>query len=332
MSQPPAVPARLDTFFQAVAAARAKAQPDLEKDPDAEDEANVKSFAARHSAEGLKVVLVTSGGTTVPLEANTVRFLDNFSSGRRGAAMVEQYLRKGYAVVFLTRVGSAKPFARLVQDATSTHFDTALLDTLQLFNKPGGTEGVQLTSQDSATDAMLTAIKTYQAVKGKGLLLEIPFMSLTDYLLKLRSCTRGLQDLGRNAQMVFAAAVSDFYIPINEMAEHKIQSRDGPLQLVLEQTPKALGAVRHVWAPQAHVVSFKLETDREILIPKARGAIENYNVHLVVANELKSRYQHVFLVSSANEETIERGDSELEVPLVEALCEAHKTYADGADE
>ena len=33
--------------------------------------------------------LVTSGGTTVPLERRTVRFIDNFSSGNRGAALTE---------------------------------------------------------------------------------------------------------------------------------------------------------------------------------------------------------------------------------------------------
>lgn len=31
------------------------------------------------------IVLVTSGGTAVPLERQTVRYLDNFSTGSRGA-------------------------------------------------------------------------------------------------------------------------------------------------------------------------------------------------------------------------------------------------------
>ena len=34
-------------------------------------------------------VLITSGGTAVPLEMQTVRFLDNFSTGNRGAASAE---------------------------------------------------------------------------------------------------------------------------------------------------------------------------------------------------------------------------------------------------
>ena len=38
---------------------------------------------------GQEIVLVTSGGTAVPLEKQTVRFLDNFSTGNRGALSSE---------------------------------------------------------------------------------------------------------------------------------------------------------------------------------------------------------------------------------------------------
>ena len=34
-------------------------------------------------------MVITSGGTTVPLEKNTVRFIDNFSTGTRGATSAE---------------------------------------------------------------------------------------------------------------------------------------------------------------------------------------------------------------------------------------------------
>jgi hypothetical protein len=36
------------------------------------------------------------------------------------------------------------------------------------------------------------------------------------------------------------------------------------------------------WAPDAFVVSFKLETDEDLLIPKAVGALNTYGVHAVV--------------------------------------------------
>jgi phosphopantothenate-cysteine ligase len=38
------------------------------------------------------VVVVTSGGTIVPLEQRCVRFIDNFSAGTRGALSTEQFL------------------------------------------------------------------------------------------------------------------------------------------------------------------------------------------------------------------------------------------------
>lgn len=44
---------------------------------------------ASATASGRPVVLVTSGGTKVPLEKNAVRFIDNFSTGTRGSRLVE---------------------------------------------------------------------------------------------------------------------------------------------------------------------------------------------------------------------------------------------------
>ena len=36
-----------------------------------------------------KIICVTSGGTSVPLEKNTVRSIENFSTGKRGAISTE---------------------------------------------------------------------------------------------------------------------------------------------------------------------------------------------------------------------------------------------------
>lgn len=50
-------------------------------------------FAAGPAGEpGRRIVLITSGGTTVPLERRCVRFIDNFSSGSRGAKSAERFL------------------------------------------------------------------------------------------------------------------------------------------------------------------------------------------------------------------------------------------------
>ncbi len=40
--------------------------------------------------------------------------------------------------------------------------------------------------------------------------------------------------------------------------------------MAVAQVPKMLGALRQQWCPQSMVVSFKLETDQQILLKKVR--------------------------------------------------------------
>lgn len=63
-----------------------------------------------------RIVCVTSGGTTVPLEQRCVRFIDNFSSGHRGATSTEYFLKAGYSVIFLYRRGSYQPYCTSLPD------------------------------------------------------------------------------------------------------------------------------------------------------------------------------------------------------------------------
>jgi phosphopantothenate-cysteine ligase len=58
------------------------------------------------------IVLVTSGGTSVPMESNTVRSIENFSTGHRGAVSAEKFLSRDYGVIFLTRDKAMRPFLR----------------------------------------------------------------------------------------------------------------------------------------------------------------------------------------------------------------------------
>ena len=60
--------------------------------------------------KGAPIAFVTSGGTSIPLEKNTVRSIENFSTGRRGALSTEYFLKKGFNVIFLYRKGSIQPF------------------------------------------------------------------------------------------------------------------------------------------------------------------------------------------------------------------------------
>jgi len=159
-----------------------------------------------------------------------------------------------------------------------------------------------------------------------------------------------------------------------DLPTHKIQSSrgeegDSGLKLSLRPVPKFLGAaplvwfchprsdsssagcLRHEWAPQAFLVSFKLETDETLLIPKAESAIQHYGVHAVVsasspsclselmplrqvANELLSRAERVTIVSRGEAfhvEELRRGSQgvELERSIVEAVSRKHDRWLAG---
>ena len=80
-----------------------------EKNEAMEQEEKIKKFIK--GVRG-KVVIVTSGGTSVPLEKNTVRSLENFSTGTRGAISTEQFLsqNKTTRVIYFHRKGCKRPY------------------------------------------------------------------------------------------------------------------------------------------------------------------------------------------------------------------------------
>jgi len=74
----------------------------------------VENFLATQASSG-PVVIVTSGGTSVPLEKNTVRSVENFSSGTRGALSAEEFLRQSdnALIIYFHRIrpSSKMPFS-----------------------------------------------------------------------------------------------------------------------------------------------------------------------------------------------------------------------------
>ena len=273
-----------------------QAPPDL-----SETESKLAEFVKyQHDVCKRSVCLVTSGGTTVPLELNTVRFVDNFSAGTRGSASAEYFLAAGYAVVFLHRDKSLMPFSR--------HVDT--LELLQSMDLQA--DGTIRLSGRSAVSLKPIVERSKQF---SGNLLCIKFTSLTSYLWLLRLSSQVLAKVSsdeRRSLLYLAAAVSDFYIPAQELPEHKIQSSQGPPTVKLQLVPKMLRPLVSQWASNCFVVSFKLETDPDILISKSRAALVKYGHRLVIGNILNTRKREVVFVDMNTEEKLELSSQELE--------------------
>uniref|UniRef100_H2ZA97 DNA/pantothenate metabolism flavoprotein C-terminal domain-containing protein n=1 Tax=Ciona savignyi TaxID=51511 RepID=H2ZA97_CIOSA len=270
---------------------------------------SVKEFIGNIlTCQDAKVVLVTSGGTTVPLEQNSVRHLDNFSTGGRGSKSAEEFLRIGYRVIFLHRKGALFPFARLLSNSEEVmqKLEVDSQGSMMTNNTPAFSTCFVITIHGTRVRCILLlddekiakAVKEHKKLMKPLFFLSIPFTYLGEYLHKLQVICCALQPLRRRAMVFLAAAVSDFYVPYSKIPEHKMKSSE-KLVLEFEQTPKMLNTIVDEWAPEALVVSFKLETDIEILIHKAKSALANYGHQVVVANLLQTKDETVSIVTSS---------------------------------
>lgn len=298
-----------------------------------------------------KIALVTSGGTTVPLESNTVRFIDNFSAGTRGSLSTEYFLNNGYLVIFLYREFLLLPFLN--------HFGNVnFLDLLKLDNGKISLNKSSVQKLDRQKN-LYKILQNYEYHKENNNYLMIPFTTINEYLFYLRAISHDLKDFfGEQDSKVLiylAAAVSDFFIPHSELPEHKIQSSlmnqsvgtadsqkesieissstNGKLRLSLDPVPKFLKTIVDNWYNNSFVISFKLETDSNLLIRKCKQALEKYDHQLVIGNLLQTRKKEVVFVEngengefSENWYRLQSEDGQIELFFIPEVIKMHEKW------
>lgn len=271
----------------------------------------------------------------MPLEKNTVRFLDNFSQGTRGASSAEYFLQQGYAVIFLHRQSSLQPYSRHFTNLTKHHSqDTDFtagwsLDYLRM-------NGNSIVGKDDKTQSKLqSALSSMQKCRDEKSLLFLEFVSLQEYLDLLRRISQRMGDmLGTNAMWYLAAAVSDFFIPNDQLVEHKMQSGSSDkFILQMENVPKVLKPLVDEWSHSGFICSFKLETDEQFLEKKALASLDRYGHQVVIANMLHTRKDHVVFFSRQEDKSTKRcdlrrvnDDTDIESAIVSKLKVMHSEW------
>lgn len=71
--------------------------------------------------------------------------------------------------------------------------------------------------KSSEVTKILPILKQYKSAQESQSLLQIGFTSLSDYFWLLRTVCESLADLDSYAMLYLAAAVSDFYLPAQQM-------------------------------------------------------------------------------------------------------------------
>lgn len=183
-----------------------------------------------------------------------------------------------------------------------------------------------------SVDVLAPILDKYKNAQETNRMLYITFTSVVDYMWLLRAACECLAAFERNALLYLAAAVSDFYVPQDEMPTHKIQSGHGAPTISLQLVPKMLAPLVSLWVPLAYVVSFKLETDENLLIAKSRESLNKYKHKLVIANILQTRKNRVVFVTQnktydvlLSKEQAHKGQ-EIEEQIVSDVVDRHQEF------
>lgn len=250
-----------------------------------------------------KIVCITSGGTSIPLEKNTVRMIENFSTGQRGALSAEYFLKNGFFVIYLYRTNSKYPF--LWRHDIKDIFENYDLKEKQI---------------DSST--IFNDIQDYKLYKDK--ILHMEFCTVMEYLEICFMIAELFQNYKYPLNTIFylAAAVSDFFIPVEKMSTHKIQSKEyanNKIIIELENVPKTLKYFKEI-TPNTKIVSFKLETDEKILETKMEESLKKYSMDVIVGNILDKRRDEIFIYTKGKFEKIIR---EQKIEFIEKVLIKH---------
>lgn len=202
-------------------------------------------------------ILITSGGTTVPLDP--VRNIGNNSTGHFGATLAIAALQAGMRVNYLAAQQAQSPFATCVNFYAESDAATAF------------------TSLQAQHEFFLKYRAQYA---------EQRFVTYADYASKLQQLI--LQQ--KPDIVILAAAVSD-YVVANPSAE-KIQSSEA-LNIQLQPAAKIIQQVKQ-WLPETFLVGCKLlvNASDEALLAAAYHSIAKNNLDLCIANDLQSVKRH----------------------------------------
>ncbi|KAF0682643.1 Aste57867_25280 [Aphanomyces stellatus] len=298
--------------------------------------AALKSFIEMSIADGRRVALVTSGSATVPLNTDSV--MDAVSFGDRGAATAEQFLRAGYAVVFLSRRGSLAPFSR--------HFQAYIRDNLFMSMLQVQSDNtLVVNSQDvSQRDHIATVLKDAHATQ--ECLFHLRFDTVQQYLFYLRAASEQIDAAGTRAMIVLAASVLEYYVPsmsassaatvgVNLTTNSAEKTQETALALNLVRVPNLIRKIRQEYAPKAFLVTLKSVEDANQINNVAYAELERWGIDAVLADS-PSRKREMAIVSEQENIIVapkepegkltKRCEMELDTLCAATLVEMHRTF------
>ena len=107
---------------------------------------------------------------------------------------------------------SLQPFSRHYSHSTNP-----FLDFLQIDDQEEGQSVPRISVAPDKRTHLSEVLSMYKNVQNEGRMHTLTFVTVNDYLWLLRAVSQEMASLGRNALFYLAAAVSDFFLPLQKM-------------------------------------------------------------------------------------------------------------------
>ncbi|KAF1789390.1 Alpha/Beta hydrolase fold [Phytophthora cactorum] len=303
-----------------------------------------------HNRRG--IALITSGATIVPLDPENDTFVDVAPQvqEQRGPACAEYLLQLGYAVIFVHREDSLRPFTRHFQKYIQ---NGAFMDMFRMQDN-----GLVLSGMDISQQLQFQKIaQLYTECSTR--VLNLSFTSVQQYLMLTRITAKAMEVAKDQGIVVLAATLMDFYVPvdpsatatdaaedtdsteassssssslskhsktkqINKLAKKITKKKSDEFSVNFVRVPNIIRKIRKDWCPKAFLVTCKHELASGEDIEDAHADLEKWGVDVIAGNH---HSREILLITEQEEAIVTCPDDEdINDAFASAIADMHRSF------
>jgi phosphopantothenate-cysteine ligase len=317
-------------------------------------EQQTREFIAAQLADKRRgIALITSGATIVPLDPENDTFVDVAPQvqEQQGPACAEYLLQLGYAVIFVHREDSLRPFTRHFQKFIQ---NGAFMDMFRLQGNGLVLSGVDL----SQTLQFQKIAQLYTECSTR--VLNLSFTSVQQYLMLTRLTAKAMEAAKNRGIVVLAATLMDFYVPvepsaaateaateetdstessssssstsskhsktkhIKKLAKKIAKKKTDEFSVNFVRVPNIIRKIRKDWCPKAFLVTCKHQLATGEAIEAAHADLEKWGVDVIAGNH---HSREILLITEQEEAIVTCPvDEDINDAFASAIADMHRSF------
>ncbi|KAG7390334.1 hypothetical protein PHYPSEUDO_008162 [Phytophthora pseudosyringae] len=313
-----------------------------------------EAFIAAQLADKRRgIALITSGATIVPLDPENDTFVDVAPQvqEQQGPACAEYLLQLGYAVIFVHREDSLRPFTRHFQKYIQ---NGAFMDMFRLQDN-----GLVLSGVDISQQLQFQKIaQLYTECNTR--VLNLSFTSVQQYLMLTRLTAKAMEVTKDRGIVVLAATLMDFYVPVDpsaaatkstevvdsteassssstsssskhsktknikKLAKKITKKKSDEFSINFVRVPNMIRKIRKDWCPKAFLVTCKHQLASGEDIEAAHADLEKWGVDVIAGNH---HSREILLITEQEEAIVSCPDDEdINDAFASAIADMHRSF------